>query len=102
MDTQIVSDSRFNFILLSHTKGKPHPPPPTIHGTQTAAVMSFSDIGTGNAPSTIRPSQRSSIAAAIGTPAGSNAGDTSDLADSLRSFQVRPHSMDISPYPIYP
>ena len=57
--------------------------------------MSFSDIGTGNAPSTIRPAQRTSIADAISTPAGSSGGggDTSDLAQSLRSFQV--HYMNV-------
>ena len=56
--------------------------------------MSFSDIGTGSAPSTIRPAQRASIASAVnsngysGGGSGGAHGDASDLAESLRKFQV--------------
>jgi hypothetical protein len=55
-------------------------------------LMSFSDIGTGNAPSTLRPAQRSSIASAVNTPgsftSGGANGDADDLANSLRAFQT--------------
>ena len=55
--------------------------------------MSFSDFGTSNAPSTIRPTQRQSVTTdisnAISGSGITNVGpDTSDLAENLKTFQV--------------